>query len=305
MESLPVAAVLCIDLLLLGSVLFGRRPNQNRGGSALVAALFFCSGFPALIYQIVWQRALFAIYGVNVQSVAVVVSAFMLGLGIGSLVGGWFSQKFPEHGIVIFGSCELAVAAFGLLSLRLFHWAAEATAGASVGYTILFSFLLLILPTMLMGATLPLLVEQRVRSSRDVGYSVATLYFVNTLGSAFACFLCAQMLMRSFGQSGSVTLAACLNTVVGATAFLCGRSNPLGVRPSRETAPGKAPARETFFACGRPLRLPLWRGFWLWASRSPGSGFSPWRLSTALRHSLFCWRPIWQGSRRARSSARP
>jgi len=108
MESLPVAAVLGIDVLLLGSVLFGRRPNENRAQSALVAALFFGSGFPALIYQIVWQRALFAIYGVNVQSVAVVVSAFMLGLGIGSLVGGWLSHRFPEHGIVIFGISELA-----------------------------------------------------------------------------------------------------------------------------------------------------------------------------------------------------
>src|SRR5215467_8974536 len=112
----------------------------------------------------------------------------MLGLGIGSLVGGWLSHRFPEHGIVIFGISELAVAAFGLISLRLFHWAAEFTAGTGVGCTILFSFLLLILPTTLMGATLPLLVEQRVRSSRDVGHSVATLYFVNTLGSAFACF---------------------------------------------------------------------------------------------------------------------
>src|SRR5579862_6413789 len=50
--------------------------------------LFFLSGFPALIYQIVWQRTLFIIYGVNVESVTVVVTAFMLGLGLGSLVGG-------------------------------------------------------------------------------------------------------------------------------------------------------------------------------------------------------------------------
>src|SRR5580698_10275261 len=74
--------------------------------------LFFFSGFPALIYQIVWQRALFVIYGVNVQSVAVVVSAFMLGLGLGSLAGGRLSAAFPRHGIVIFGVCELGVAVF-------------------------------------------------------------------------------------------------------------------------------------------------------------------------------------------------
>ena len=56
--------------------------------------LFFLSGFPALIYQIVWQRALFTIFGVNVESVMVVVSAFMLGLGLGA-VGecDWFSDR--------------------------------------------------------------------------------------------------------------------------------------------------------------------------------------------------------------------
>jgi spermidine synthase len=227
MEGAPVAVVLGFDFLLLLVVLFGVRAKGNRAQSALMAALFFCSGFPALIYQIAWQRALFAIYGVNVQSVAVVVSAFMLGLGIGSLVGGRLSEKFPDRGISIFGICELAVAGFGLISLRLFHWAAGFTAGTSLGYTVLFSFLLLILPTMLMGATLPLLVEQLVRTSRSVGYSVATLYFVNTLGSAVACYVCAQVLMRNFGLSGSVTLAACVNTVVGATAFLYGRSQRL------------------------------------------------------------------------------
>ena len=224
MEGAPVAAVLAFDFLLLLVVLFGSRTKGSRAQSALIAALFFCSGFPALIYQIVWQRVLFSIYGVNVQSVAVVVSAFMLGLGIGSLVGGLASERFPDRGISIFGVCELAVAGFGLISLRLFHWASGFTAGTSLGYIILFSFLLLILPTMLMGATLPLLVEQLVRSSRSVGYSVATLYFVNTLGSAVACYVCAQVLLRDFGQSGSVTLAACLNAAVGASAFLYGRS---------------------------------------------------------------------------------
>jgi spermidine synthase/predicted MFS family arabinose efflux permease len=224
MEASPVAALLVLDFLLLLVVLFGAQTKGSRARSALVAALFFCSGFPALIYQIVWQRVLFSIYGVNVQSVAVVVSAFMLGLGMGSLVGGCVSERFPNRGISIFGICELAVAGFGLISLRLFHWASGFTAGTSLGYIILFSFLLLSLPTMLMGATLPLLVEQLVRSSRSVGYSVATLYFVNTLGSAVACYVCAEVLLRNFGQSGSVTLAACLNTAVGATAFLYGRS---------------------------------------------------------------------------------
>src|SRR5579862_812238 len=228
MSSAPVAALLILDLVLL-AMLLSRSHSENRRDSILLPLLFFGSGFPALIYQIVWQRALFAIYGVNVQSVAVVVSAFMLGLGLGSLAGGWISTRFPSRGTLIFGLCELGIAVFGLASLHIFQWAARYTAGASLGYTVLFSFLLLIVPTMLMGATLPILVEQLVNSSRKVGYSVATLYFANTLGSAVACYLCARLILHGFGQSGSVTIAACINLGVGTTAYLFGRSESSGL----------------------------------------------------------------------------
>lgn len=226
MDSAPVAALLLLTAVILAFALRRQRQMTGQGKTGLITILFFFSGFPALIYQIVWQRALFVIYGVNVQSVAVVVSAFMLGLGLGSLAGGRLSAAFPRHGIVIFGVCELGIAIFGLSSLRIFHWAAGYSAGVSLGLTILFSFLLLIVPTMLMGATLPLLVEQLVRSSHNVGHSVAILYFANTLGSAFACYFCAEYVLLNFGQSGSVTIAACLNVVVGTVAYLYGRSLP-------------------------------------------------------------------------------
>ncbi len=62
-----------------------------------VYLMFFFSGFPALIYQIIWQRALFSIYGVNIQSVTVVVSAFMLGLGVGSLLADSFRIDLRRH----------------------------------------------------------------------------------------------------------------------------------------------------------------------------------------------------------------
>ncbi|WP_291568450.1 hypothetical protein [Bradyrhizobium sp.] len=58
-----------------------------------LCVLFFFSGFPALIYQLTWQRELFRIFGVNSESVTIVVSAFMLGLGLGSLAGGWLSKR--------------------------------------------------------------------------------------------------------------------------------------------------------------------------------------------------------------------
>src|SRR5579862_2977506 len=78
--------------LILVFLLVIARAQRRREPVPWIHILFFCSGFPALIYQIVWQRALFAIYGLNIQSVTIVVSAFMLGLGLGSLFGGALSR---------------------------------------------------------------------------------------------------------------------------------------------------------------------------------------------------------------------
>src|SRR5437868_8144302 len=87
--------------------------------------MFFLSGFPALIYQIVWQRTLFAIYGVNIESVTVVVSAFMLGLGLGSLAGGRISRSPTAPLLLLFGGIELGIAAYGVASLPVFHAVAQ------------------------------------------------------------------------------------------------------------------------------------------------------------------------------------
>jgi len=224
MATFPVLALLIYDLIVFLGAISSERKSPCLRDSALISVIFFFAGMPALVYQIVWQRALFAIYGVNAESVAVVVSAFMLGLGLGSLAGGSLSARFPRRAIMLFGVAELGVAGFGLSSLRIFHWASTFTAGASLPYTVVLSLLLLTIPTMLMGASLPLLVEYLVRFSGRVAGSVAMLYFVNTFGSAVACYLCATFLLRYGGQSGSVLFAAILNLLVGATAFFLGRN---------------------------------------------------------------------------------
>src|ERR1700728_1897669 len=76
-----------LDLPVVGTT--ARLPAWTR----ILCALFFFSGFPALIYQLTWQRELFRIFGVNSESVTIVVTAFMLGLGLGSLAGGWVSKQ--------------------------------------------------------------------------------------------------------------------------------------------------------------------------------------------------------------------
>jgi predicted membrane-bound spermidine synthase len=182
--------------------------------------VFFVSGFPALVYQIVWQGSLFTIYGVNSESITVVVSAFLLGLGLGSLVGGWLSRRSKLPLLVLFGLVELGIGLFGFGSLALFKAVGHATLGASTTQTFLLSFGLVVVPTLLMGATLPILTEYLVRRYRNVGRSVGNLYAVNTFGSATACFVAALFLLGWLGKTGTVALAGSLNILVGTGAVL-------------------------------------------------------------------------------------
>ena len=182
--------------------------------------IFFLSGFAALVYQVVWQRSLFAIFGVNIESVTLVVTAFMLGLGLGSLAGGVLSRRGADGLLLWFAAIELGIGIFGVVSLDLFARVGEATLGAPPLVTGLATFLLLLPPTLMMGSTLPLLVTFAVRRSRNVGRSVGLLYFVNTLGSAVAAFATVLFLMRALGQHGSVLEAAAFNAVVAATALV-------------------------------------------------------------------------------------
>ncbi len=217
--------------------------------------LFFVSGFPALLYQIVWQRTLFTIYGVDIQSVTVIVTAFMLGLGLGSLAGGRLSTIPGLPALRAFGAIELSVGIFGAFSLWIFHSVAGFTAGGSVATTGTIAFLLLLVPTLLMGSTLPLLVSHLVERTENVGASVGSLYAVNTFGSGFACLLAAFFLMRTFGELGSVRLAATLNILVGTTALLWRSPNAQSIDPA--AAEAKPPLTEIHWILPLPIAMAL------------------------------------------------
>jgi len=190
---------------------------------AWIYVVFFLSGFAALLYQIVWQRALYAIYGINIESVTMVVTAFMLGLGLGSIAGGIVSKDPKRPVLLMFSLVELGIGLFGAVSLAVFHGVGEATLGMSAVGTFVVTFLLVLVPTLLMGSTLPLLVAHLVRSSGNVGKSVGSLYFVNTLGSAFASASAVLFIMGRAGQTGSVRIAALLNLTVSLLAYIAHR----------------------------------------------------------------------------------
>jgi spermidine synthase len=206
-----------------------------------LAFLFSLSGFAALIYQIVWQRVLFGLFGVNIESVTVTVSVFMLGLGVGSLVGGLLSKRFPGHAPQLFLLCETAIGLFGALSLPLIEWVGEATLHGSPLTVALATYALLCLPTLGMGATLPILVGYLNQRYASGGRSVGLLYFLNTVGSAVACFLTADVLFVLAGLQAAVLVAAACNLLVAALVYrYCRRL----ARPGAGAPPDSAPAAE-------------------------------------------------------------
>jgi predicted membrane-bound spermidine synthase len=172
----------------------------------VLCVLFFFSGFPALIYQLTWQRALFRILGVNIESVTIVVTAFMLGLGVGSLAGGWLSKRHTLPLLPLLAAIELLTAAFGLASLDIFEQVGELVIGLPLSVTAATALALVIVPTLLMGATLPLLVSHLVRRSGNVGSAVGLLYYVNTLGAGAACLGCTVLLFPFLGMQGAVAI---------------------------------------------------------------------------------------------------
>jgi len=202
-----------ITLNLIGHIRFESARSLTRGQSGL-GFLFLISGFAALIYQIAWQRVLFTTFGVNIESVTLVVSVFMFGLGIGSLVGGMLSERFPDKLREMFFTCEVIIGFFGLASISIIRGASDAVINGnllSVGATI---YAILCLPTMMMGATLPILVSYINQSRQNVGNSVGWLYSLNTLGSALAALLTVTIIFPAVGLKGAVWTAAIFNFLV-------------------------------------------------------------------------------------------
>ena len=186
----------------------------------VLCVLFFFSGFPALIYQLTWQRSLFRIFGVNTESVTIVVTAFMLGLGLGSLVGGWISKRRNVRALLLLGLIELLTAAFGLVSLAIFDRVGHSVSDLPLVAVAAINLLLVLVPTLLMGATLPILVSHLVKTSGQMGTAVGTLYFVNTLGAGAACLVCAALIFPFLGMHAAVWIGAGINVAVGIGAFV-------------------------------------------------------------------------------------
>jgi MFS family permease len=192
---------------------------MNRRIYYRIMMLFMISGAAALIYQVCWQRLLFESVGVDIESVTIIVSTFMLGLGLGALVGGELADRFPDWTLAMFGIIELATAAFGALSSYLIHTVSLAVIHASTAETAAANFGLLLCPTLMMGATLPILVKRVMQLYQNIGESVGALYFANTAGAAFGAGFTGFFALYYLGLNATILIAVALNAAVSAAVW--------------------------------------------------------------------------------------
>lgn len=185
-----------------------------------LAAIFFISGFSALIYQVCWQRLLFTGFGVDLTSVTIIISIFMVGLGMGAFYGGRMADKFKENTIFIFCLIELLIGVFGFFSSKLILLLQDHFVYSSILKISFLNFILLLFPTFLMGSTLPLLTSFFNHFLNNVGESIGVLYFYNTLGAGFGALGTGFIFFNYIGLSETIYIAATLNMIVAISGFI-------------------------------------------------------------------------------------
>jgi spermidine synthase len=211
----------------------------------VVAALLFCSGFCALIYQTVWLREFRLIFGASTASSAAVLGIFMGGLGLGSAMLGRRAETAPKP-LLLYGNLELLIALFAAITpgiVQLVRWLYAATGGTMVlgqgigtVVRLLMASVVLIGPTFLMGGTLPAAVRS-IASDQDRGRRrLALLYGTNTLGAVTGAALSTFWLIELMGNRFALWLAAGVNVIVALTARAIAR-NSEALAPVEPSAP--------------------------------------------------------------------
>ncbi len=211
-----------------------RSPSPGRTGATLVPALlvlFFVSGACSLVYQLIWARMLVVVFGVGTWAVSTVLAAFMAGLALGSFGFGRLADRRGDP-LRIYGLLELGIAAAALLVPAAISGLEEVSAALSrvtgdAGFAasrFALTFALLLVPTTLMGATLPVLSRFAVVRASEAGKGVGRLYAANTFGAAAGCLLTAFALLPCTGTWGATAAAAAGNALAGIAALLLSRA---------------------------------------------------------------------------------
>lgn len=235
----------------------------------LLSALFLLSGTSALIYQVLWLRLLGLVFGVTVYAASTVWAVFMAGLAIGSYSGGRVADRVKRP-LIWFGLAEALIAITALATplaldgLQRAYAALRPSLGDSfatlTAARLAMSFLVLIVPSTLMGSTLPLVLKSSLfRGTASLGDRVGVLYAINTAGAIAGSLLAGLVLIPRLGISASFAVAASLNVLVAIVGTVMGRRAAFTAAPvapgpeSAASAPDvHSPARLHY---PRPMRL--------------------------------------------------
>jgi spermidine synthase len=219
---------------------------------ALLAALFFVSGAAGLVDQVVWLRHLGLVFGNTTLATATLLAVFLGGLGGGAWLLGRIASRLRRP-LLAYGVVELGVALWAYASPTLFGWIDGAYVAVYRGAGVqpeLFSLLrvalaalALVPPTMLMGASLPLLLSaaERAAGGRGGERLTALLYGVNTLGAVAGVAFAGFYSIRTVGLWATLLLASTAQAAVALVAVVMGC---------------RAPVAEPAPAAGRPTELP-------------------------------------------------
>ena len=230
------------------------RDSQGDGlPRRLLLLLFALSGVSGLIYEVIWARQLTLVFGATSPAITTVLTSFMLGLALGSAGAGRWAARWGNP-LRAYAGIELGIGAyavafpflldlFNLAHIPLFRLLVEAPLALGAVRFVLVVVLLLP-PTVLMGASLPVLARALIRDPSRLGREAGILYGLNTLGAAAGVYLATFSLIPQVGLTGGSLAAAALNWAVAAAAWVCAR------RWRREAAPE---------AVARPSPSPAWR----------------------------------------------
>lgn len=208
---------------------FKNPEKKITGSNYLILGFFFLTGLTGLAYELVWIRLLILAFGSTQFAITTVLVVFMAGLAIGSLIFGRVIDRFHAP-LKVYAAIEIFLGIYCVLSPSVFNLVRgiyvslpgtgeEVRAGFEFAQFGL-SFLALIIPTTLMGGTLPILVKYMVSSSGRVGFHTAVPYAVNTLGAVTGCLATGFFSLYVLGVKATVYAAGVVDIVVGVLVFL-------------------------------------------------------------------------------------
>ncbi|MEN6627615.1 MAG: fused MFS/spermidine synthase [Candidatus Sumerlaeia bacterium] len=195
----------------------------------LAYPLFLASGAAGLIYEVVWNRVLLNTFGAGLYAVTAVVAAFMAGLALGAWLLGSLGDRIGRP-LRLYGALELGVALCGgaapfilpkiaIIDQYAYHVFGQ-NFGALTALRFIVAFMLMLIPTTLMGATLPVMSRFMVRQKEHLGLHVGALYATNTFGAVIGTFAAGFYLIGLLGLRNTDLFAATLNTAVGLSALI-------------------------------------------------------------------------------------